>query len=249
MNNWKFLTPSLITARRAALVAMLLFGLGMIFVWTVPGRPEYAPLGSSSLRAVFRPYRGMMISFLVWCALSDPVVAAISKIGPFMLANWRRRTLLALLVAELFLFTRFWINYPYHVVRMCELTTCDRTEPTVLLDWHTHRNMECFAGECCQDFPESARILYHGHIEGMVFAYQVYPRRVFMLPEEYGEISRSWHAQKWLNGMPDDPLEAFWHANPPPTIDRDTFIREHGLTHEVWFNGDEPVACRWRKLE
>ncbi len=97
--------------------------------------------------------------------------------------------------------------------------------------------------------PPDARILYHGSQEGWVFTYEVYPRRVFMLPSEWWRLSASWHLKPWFQDLPKDRLEAYWSRTVTPEPgEREAFIRTHGITHEVFYEVENPAACRWEAV-
>ncbi len=254
--NWRYWRFDRPTARRWALLAMFIGSLGILLVSFFPGQHHLGPI-TLSLRSFRNPSRLMMISFAVWYALTDSMYTFLLRARDLAVVDWHkgswlRRGLLALAGVQLYFLAEAWSDYPHHVIRVQTLTENMRTEPTneYQLDKIARRNLENFAIECRQDLPSDARILFHGHIEGMIFAYEVYPCRVFMLPQEYGDIARTWHEQSWLKGMPDDPLEKFWQSKiQSETVDRDQFLREHHISHEVWFSEDDLTACRWRKLQ
>lgn len=233
---------------------LLIFSAVLLVAIVFPGQYYLGPL-LISLRSTRNPLWEVVVCTLLWHGLSDEAYPryrhiVLSTIGLVRRISWYHRVLLALAVVQIALLAATWLHYPAHVISVQRLETLEATQPTNQYDEeHERENFDYFAAQCRRELPSDARILYHGHIEGMVFAYEVFPRRVFMLPGEYCDIARSWHKQRWLEGMPDDPLEPVWHQGlPTERPDRETFIREHGLTHEVWFDENEPVACRWRRL-
>ena len=249
--TWRFDRPRL---RRMAFVGMLIGSVGILLVLFFHGQYKFGPI-TLSLRTFRNPSRLLLISFGLWYVLTDRAFLFLRQLGRLGMADWKsgswiRRGLILLAATQVYFLADAWLDFPHHVIRMHALMDETRTKFSSHYEKGDRRNLEHFAIECCQEIPEDARVLFHGHIEGMIFAYEFYPRRVFMLPQEMGEISRTWHHQAWLKGMPDDPLEPFWSSQfQVRSVERDEFLRGRGITHEVWFSEDDVAACRWRTLK
>jgi len=137
------------------------------------------------------------------------------------------------------------VIYPDHLVRNFRSAELLAREPQQELSTHKSTSVEYFATNCCQLLPRDARILLHARNEGLLLAYELYPRRVFMLPSESCEFPINWRYQPWHKDMEDDPVESYWRSDIDGHEDRAVFIREHGITHEVFFDADEAMNCRW----
>lgn len=141
------------------------------------------------------------------------------------------------------------LSYPQNLTDYTRMANDDLAEPLQYKYGQVFVPQDNFAARCCAELPANARILYHGINEGWVFAYDVYPRRVFMLPSDWWHLAASCHLKPWFSYLPSDPLEAYWHrAATSSANERDTFIREHGITHEVFFDAQNPAACRWEAV-
>jgi hypothetical protein len=107
-----------------------------------------------------------------------------------------------------------------------------------------------FCDKCQREIPSDARILYHGPNQGLVLAYEIYPRRVFMLPSEQRTMfTDCWRNERWCRGMKPDPMLAIWKWDPPlPNVSEMQFIAEHEITYVVSFDEDNISNCCIQKL-
>ncbi len=93
--------------------------------------------------------------------------------------------------------------------------------------------------------PADARILFHGQTAGLRLAYEVYPRQVFMLPQELRTLAASWHVQPQLADLPVDRKTAYWEERlPDASIDERQFIAEHRINYVVTFDEYDLAKCR-----
>ena len=92
--------------------------------------------------------------------------------------------------------------------------------------------------------------MYRGPTEGLVLAYELYPRRVFMLPSEQRALFHNgWQTDLWCRGMAPDPLEDCWEWDPPlPELTAEQFIAQHGITHIVVYDNTEEANCTIQAL-
>ena len=78
----------------------------------------------------------------------------------------------------------------------------------------------------------------------MRFAYEVYPRRVFILPQEMTRMAKSWHKQPQLSDLPPDPHEPYWHQFlPKDSPDPADFIRQHEINYVATFDECDLSRC------
>jgi hypothetical protein len=118
-----------------------------------------------------------------------------------------------------------------------------------LNQWNSSFDRLC--ADCRRVIPPDARVLYHGPTEGLVLAYEIYPRRVFMLPHEQRDLFHNgWCTDLWCRDMAVDPLDQCWKWDPPlREIPPPQFISEHGITYVVTYDNSDPDNCTiqaWR---
>ena len=110
-------------------------------------------------------------------------------------------------------------------------------------------SLECFAQRVINETPADARILFRGRTAGMRLAFEVYPRRVFMLPQDYRTMATEWHVQPWLKNSPVDWHESYWHQFIPATaIPADEFVRQHRITYVASFDELNLSECKVERV-
>jgi hypothetical protein len=254
-------------ANRLAFTSMIVSALLIVVATLAPRRWELGPI-TISLRSVRNPLIGLVAGYLVWrltfdgygqwlkCRLdrlkgfdSQPGEHLQRAAGRFRTLwaqwGWRQRGMLLAVVAQTFFALRSWQNYPWHLEydRQAQLNS----DQTAAVDSRGERLpvVESFARRVCEQLPPDARILFHGRMPAMPFAYEVYPRPVFMLPQEMRRLAASWHVQPPFRDLGDDPHEPYWHQFLPiAETDPTTFIHRHGITHVVTFDDYDLSLCR-----
>ncbi len=105
--------------------------------------------------------------------------------------------------------------------------------------WATLRLMQAI-----EPLPADARILYHGGPECMILAYELYPRRVFLLPEEQVRL-----CEEWVFGREAQPSIRWPASLDVPSVDKEQFLREHRITHDLaLIKSGSTAVCRSRRL-
>ncbi len=99
-------------------------------------------------------------------------------------------------------------------------------------------NFDNFCQRCREAIPSNATILYRGPNQGLVLAYELYPRRIYLLPQDQHDMFHDcWCRESWCQGLAPDPLEHYWKWDQPyPSISPEKFIAEHHITHVVTFD-------------
>ncbi|NUQ62170.1 MAG: hypothetical protein HUU20_06765 [Pirellulales bacterium] len=239
-----------------ALAAMLLSGAAAVAALFWPGRWNLG-FAVLSLRHVERPALELLVSFLVWRLTSRVPLGPFTQSIQDLLSSaaaawqgwtWNRRAMLALCVVLLPAIGLNAIRWPVQLLE-------DRRYSLDSVAAH-HRQPASqavpaiggFADQCSKTLPPDARILFHGGYEAFLFAYEVYPRRVFMLPEEaFAKFAAALHRQHWLTSKTqlDERLEPFWTRGLPRTAgDRETFLDQRRITHEATFHETDVTQCR-----
>jgi hypothetical protein len=222
--------------------ALLLTGVAL--VW--PGLWQLGPF-KISLRNTRNLSFVVEGALLVWLATSDRVRKFVRAIRTTF--SWQWQLVLALLIANVAVAVSAMLVYPQNLTDNFRAARDDVAESIQIKYGHEFAPLENFAARCCANLPADACILYHGFQEGWVFAYEVYPRRVYMLPSQWWRLAASCHLKPWFLYLPKDPLETYWnHALASNPTERQAFIRAHGITHEVFYDAEKPAACRWEAV-
>ena len=249
---------------RAGFAAMLIFAVALAVGTFAPYRFRIGPF-SISLRGVRNPMLGLLAGYIVWRTTYDGFGSWLKRwtdrIGDpagghakrnFARAfelwrtwGWRQRTMLLVLICQAIVVAQFWQTYPtlLNFEREAQANTFRYT--SFGPPGHELSLLEHFCREICEQTPPNARILFHGRTPAMRFAYEVYPRRVFILPQEMTAMAESWHVQPQLRDLPADPHELYWHQYlPHDSADPTAFIREHAIDYVATFDEYDLSRCR-----
>ena len=151
----------------------------------------------------------------------------------------------AAIACQALIVLRFWQGYPAYLEYERNALANSYRAPTFKIDGRDLPLVESFSRRVCAQVPPDARILFHGQTAGLRFAYEVYPRRVFLLPQDMRNLAAGWHVQPQLRSLPEDRQLAFWQKRLPNTVaDERQFIREHRIDYVVTFDEYELAKCR-----
>ncbi len=188
-----------------------------------------------------------MLALIVWAATSDLVLKAMRV--DWRSWGWQRTAVLLLLGLHGLLAFRSVLYYPEHVITNHWLSLQHSADRNNQSPDQMPGRIDEFAARCRRELPPDAHILFHGSHEGSVFAYEVYPRKVFRLPSEAFQVVADIESRPCVKGFPKDPVEAYWNRQLPlRPEDREAFIRGHGITYEVFYDADRTAECRWEKV-
>ncbi len=224
-----------------------------------------------SFHGVRNPFMGLLLGYLMWRTTNDGfghwLKMRLDRIGGTSAAfneylrnfcsralrlwqtwGWRQRAMLVLAVAQGMFILKFWQKYPSILdfereahANMFRLAAYGEPGKELPI-------LEHFCQQICEQTPPTARILFHGSTPGMRLAYEVYPRRVFILPQEMSAMAASWHAQPQLRDLRPDAHEAYWHQFiPRDSVDPALFIREHRIDYVATFDEYDLRRCRVEK--
>ena len=252
---------------RLALVLMHVFFVSILISIVAPRRYRFGPI-SVSFDGVMKSVLEWFAAYVVWRITydgfgawlkrwlaplerhADEVGAQIRRAAPRLRDQWRRgnwrerlvllvigcQTLLALYAAE---------GYPRELEFQRGAAEYIRQFPYQHPDGKPAPTLEYFCEAIRSATPPEARILFRGRTPATRLAYEVYPRRLFMLPQDYTALACAWHVQPWCRQLPDDPHAAYWRQFlPKSSIEAATFIREHGITHVAAFDEYDMNLCR-----
>jgi hypothetical protein len=163
--------------------------------------------------------------------------------------DWRTKTVAALFALQIIFMVSSVSAYWRHASAMFAYHAPELVDE-LGLDHRPISNFENFCERCRQEIPADARILYHGPNEGLILAYELYPRRVFMLPEEQLYFFRNcWSIEPWCKGMTADPLDGYWRWDKtPPKVSPEEFIADHQISYVVTFENEHASGNSIQKL-
>lgn len=244
---------------RLGFALMLLCGLLTAAATLAPSQWEIGPM-ALSLRSVRNPVFGLIVGYIMWRMTFDGYGQwlkrrlrrlegygnGIGQQAPGVWRHfrdlwsrwgWRERLVFAFVALQALFVLRFWQSYPSYLAQERQAQEHSYRTAAYNVNGQSVPNLECFARRVSEQLPPNARILYHGQTAALRFAYEVYPRPVFMLPQELTALAGSWHVQPQLRDIPEDRKLDFWRQRlPTASIDEQDFIRNHRIDYVVTFD-------------
>ncbi|HKD38533.1 MAG TPA: hypothetical protein VKB78_17090, partial [Pirellulales bacterium] len=240
-------------ANRAGFFVML-SGAVLVLVATFdPDRWQIGPL-TIKLRSVRNPAALAVLGYLLWRTTYDGFggwlkrrIAKLEfqgdRVGDWLLAaarrfmvawrswKWRERATFVLVAAQVFFTLHFWQDYPAYLEFERQVIANSYRTVTYELNGRKLPVLESFSRRLAAELPEDARVLFHGQTAGLRLAYEIYPRPVFMLPQEMQLMAASWHVQPQLAELPADAKPDYWNRRlPEASVNEGQFVAEHRIT-------------------
>jgi hypothetical protein len=240
--------------------ALMLFCAALTAAATLaPTQWEIGPV-ALSLRSVRNPAFGLIVGYIMWRMTYDGYGLWVKRrllrlegygngIGQrapgvwrqfrelWRRWGWRERSVFAVVAAQALFVLRFWQGYPSYLAQERQAQEHSYRTAAYVVNGQHVPNLECFGRRVNEQLPPTARILYHGQTAALRFAYEVYPRRVFMLPQELTALAASWHVQPQLRDIPEDRQLAYWRQRlPNASVNEQDFIRDHRIDYVVTFD-------------
>jgi hypothetical protein len=252
---------------RVGFALMLLAAALTVSAAFYPGRWQFGPV-LISLRSMRNPMAVTVLGYILWRTTYDGFgrwlkrrISGLESYGDqlgvwskqvarrfiavWLRWGWRERLIFAAVACQTFFALRFWQDYPAYLENEHLATANSYKMATQDLNGRRLPVVECFSRRVCAEVPDDARILFHGQTAGLRLAYEVYPRQVFMLPQEMRALAASWHVQPQLADLPEDRKTAFWQERlPEASIDERQFIAEHRINYVVTFDEYDLDKCR-----
>lgn len=101
-----------------------------------------------------------------------------------------------------------------------------------------------------ETIPPRAAVAYRGHWEGPLVAYELYPRRLYLLPEDGRRLAANWHNHRWLaektkgKSLADRSTDEFWTQRTIwPSLDLETFIQQRHIEFLLTFDEADEKGC------
>jgi hypothetical protein len=245
--------------RTLSLLRLAIAAVGLGFGLLATMSPHWQRLGLwlISLPLPRNPLAWSLFGCLLWYAAvarhresSQFVHRALANFLTSWLAwDWRARLFFVISTCNLTVLLVHAGWYPRHLDQDGENREFAVVHAEGGLGIHKIASLEHFARQVVERTPADARILYQGRTAVVRLAYEVYPRRVFMLPQDFRTMATQWHVQPWMRDAPNDPHEAYWHQFlPVVNADQETFIREHAITYLARFDETDMSKCKLERV-
>ncbi len=245
----------------AAIIASgYLFAAIVAAAW--PEFRSHVPLG----RHLGWPTLGLLTALLVWGLTGERPLGRTGRklrlAGLRLAILWRdsgtwQRLAIAAICAHAAIGVGCWFELPWTLRNVRDELHLATAVPVRKFRGHWAANYPYWVRNVIANTPQNCRILYRGGWEGMVFSYDVFPRRVFALPQDLQTLAGHWHKHEWLEmrtaGLSnrDAATDRFWTAhNPrflPMTVDE--FVRRYQIDYVVVFDEQNPSSCGIRPIE
>ncbi len=238
----------------AAVVAVLYLCVG----WVVAAQGELN-VPALAGRHIGWPLLGALTAGLVWAMTSARPIGRVGRrlrrVGLrfailWRQADWARRLVLAAMIAHVLIGVGYWLEVPWTFHNEKEEFRRASDSPVRRFRGGWAANYPFFARKVIAETPPEARILYRGGWEGMVFSYDVFPRRVFALPDDLQDLSGRWHKHAWLEmktggrSNADADTDRYWTAARRfEPIPYEEFVRRYAIDYVVVFDENRPSEC------
>lgn len=171
-------------------------------------------------------------------------------------AGWRQRLVFAAGIAHSLIGLGYWLETPWTLQNASDELRLASVAPVRQFRGSWAANYPFWVRKVISETPPAARILYRGGWEGMVFSYDVFPRRVFALPDDLQTLAGRWHKHAWLemktNGRSnaDAATDQYWTAEKRfEPIGYDEFLRRYAIDYVVVFDEARPGDCAIQPIQ
>lgn len=238
----------------AAVAAVLYLCVG----WAVAAQGELS-LPARAGRHVGWPLLGAVTAGLIWAMTSARPIGRIGRrlrrVGLrftilWRKAGWGRRLVIAALIAHVLIGLGYWLEVPWTLHNVKDELRQASVAPVRRFRGDWAANYPFFVRKVIAETPPEARILYRGGWEGMVLSYDVFPRRVFALPDDLQNLAGRWHKHAWLEmrtggrSNVDADTDLYWTAASRfEPIPYEEFVRRYAIDYVVAFDENRPSEC------
>ena len=236
-------------------IAAICVGLGLLATLS----PHWRRLGLwlISVPLLRNPLALSLAGFLLWYGTvhrhrdSSRFVrrALVHLLATWKIWDWRCRLFFLITTCNLTMMLCHANAYPHHLSQDRENRKFALVHAQGALGSNKISSLEHFARQVVEQTPDDARILFQGSAAVVRLAFEVYPRRIFMLPQDFRTLATHWHVQSWMRNAPIDPHEAYWHQFLPVVIaDREAFVRQHAITYVATFDEMDLSKCKLERV-
>ena len=169
---------------------------------------------------------------------------------------WWGRVLIIAATGHGLISVGYFLNCPEDLLRQYQEIKQFASAPSRLFAGQRVANLEYHIQQYRRAIPPDGQIAYRGSWEAMIVAYQLYPRRLFLLPEDAQRLARAWGDHRWLEiktkgaSRADTWTEEYWAARRPPVEipPLHQFLAERDIQYMIIFSENHPELCRVLRL-
>lgn len=122
--------------------------------------------------------------------------------------------------------------------------------PVSVREGDRYVHWEFFIPRWKKTIPAEASVAYRGQWEGPLVAYELYPRRLYLLPSDARRLAANWYNHRWLakktrgKSLADRWTDQYWSQRSSwPTVNLKSFIQERGITFLLTFDEADEKGC------
>ncbi|NMC18947.1 MAG: hypothetical protein GYA33_00885, partial [Thermogutta sp.] len=170
--------------------------------------------------------------------------------------GWMRRLVIAAVIVHVLTGLGYWLEVPWTLRHANHELRLASASPVRKFRGSWAANQPFWIRKVIAETPPNATILYRGGWDGMIFSYDVFPRRVYALPDDLQTLAGQWHKHAWLEAKTDGRSNAdadtdrYWTAKHRfEPIPYEEFVRHYGIDYVVVFDESCPWECGIHPLQ
>ncbi|MGB9688490.1 hypothetical protein [Thermogutta sp.] len=169
---------------------------------------------------------------------------------------WWGRVLIIVGIGHGLISVGYLLNCPEDLFRQYQEIEEFASTPSRLFAGQPVANLEYHILRYRRVIPPRAQIAYRGHWEAMIVAYRLYPRRLFLLPEDVQRLARAWGDHRWLEiktkgaSRADAWTDEYWAARHPPVEipPLSQFLADRHIEYIILYDENHPELCQVVRL-
>ncbi|WP_347246598.1 hypothetical protein [Thermogutta sp.] len=169
---------------------------------------------------------------------------------------WWGRVLIIVGIGHGLISVGYLLNCPEDLFRQYQEIEEFASTPSRLFAGQPVANLEYHILRYRRVIPPRAQIAYRGHWEAMIVAYRLYPRRLFLLPEDVQRLARAWGDHRWLEiktkgaSRADAWTDEYWAARHPPAEipPLGQFLADRHIEYIIRYDENHPELCQVVRL-
>ncbi len=169
---------------------------------------------------------------------------------------WWGRVLIIVGIGHGLISVGYLLNCPEDLFRQYQEIEEFASTPSRLFAGQPVANLEYHILRYRRVIPPRAQIAYRGHWEAMIVAYRLYPRRLFLLPEDVQRLARAWGDHRWLEiktkgaSRADAWTDEYWAARHPPVEipPLSQFLADRHIEYIIRYDENHPELCQVVRL-
>jgi len=198
---------------------------------------------------------GMVLLIGAWPKANSPIHRRCQSAVDHLATLWRAQGLLGRLVlCALIGQGAISLAYAFELPANLNEVFLERakltTTPVSIREGDRYVHWEFFIPQWKKTIPSRASLAYRGQWEGPLVAYELYPRRLYLLPNDAQRLAANWNNHRWLakktrgKSLHDRWVDEYWFERSSwPTFDLKSFIQERGITFLLTFDEADEKTC------